>query len=864
MSASSERWERLRALFDEARALPAGSRAAFLDAECTDNGLRAEVDALLRAYAALEGGAEVGFLELDAHRAATLLTPDGAVLAGEDPGPGDTLGRYRIERRLAHGGMGVVYLAYDARLDRPAALKLLPRHLSLDAAARRRFEEEARAASALDHPHIATVYDIGDAPDGRVFIAMAYYEGETLREEIERGPLPLPRALSLATQIADALAAAHRRGIVHRDVKPGNVIVTPDGVAKLVDFGIAKVSGSALTQPGATPGTVAYMSPEQTRGDEVDARTDLWALGVILYEMLTGERPFQGDQNDAVIFAIRHDESEPPNRIRPDVPPAVASVVARCLEKVPDRRYRDATGLLGALRALGPTGSARSQPGSGTAAARFGMVGLLVLVLAGIVFWPAWRAGDAPTEEATVASLAERRLAVLPLMNESPDPEDAYFSDALTDELVSSLSRLPRLRVIAHPSVPSSQDSDASMAHSGRALGAGALLTGRLRKSGDRVHLSLTLVEVASQEQLWTGDYDVHVGQMPALQRVIGEAMATALGLEPRVGAPRRLAHRTPESEATYVEYLKGRYFLGRHDVPSFASARDHFQRALDFDPTFAPAWSGLADAFVHLASIMGLSASEAYPRARAAAERALALDPELADAHAALATALAIHYWDRDAAERHFRRAIELDPSSARGYGAYAQHLRNLGRFDEALVAVGMAQELDPLSAFPHIEEAIILYMAGRHHEAIDKGQRLLAASPDLVLAHNGLALNYAQQGRYDEALAALDRTDRESEQVNTLAIRGVVLAMAGHGVEARRVLDRLDELARDQPVSVFHHASIYVSLGEHDAALALLEEGARERASYLQLLKVEPIFAPLRPDPRFRELLRRVGVEG
>lgn len=863
MRAGGDRWERARALFDAARTLAAEERAAFLDAQCEDDGMRADVDRLLRAHAALEGGAGGNFLKLDTDRAGALLSSSGSGPVPEDPGPGDTLGRYRIERRLARGGMGVVYLAHDSRLDRPAALKLLPRHLGLDATARRRFEEEARAASALDHPNIATVYDIGDAPDGRVFIAMAFYEGGTLRDEIERGPLPLPRALSFAIQIAGAVAAAHRRGMVHRDIKPGNVIVTPGDVAKLVDFGIAKFSGSAQTRTGGMPGTVAYMSPEQSRGDAVGPPADVWAMGVTLYEMLAGRRPFRAEGGDATIYAIRHDDPDPVDRVRPGIPKKLARIVARCLRKDPDRRYRDADALLTALGALDPGGAARPRTGWSTwstRAVRSAVLGaLLILVIGAGLAWPGLRTGDVVTEDAAAVPLVERRLAVLPLVNDSRDPADAYFSEAVTEELISGLSALPELRVIAHASVAGFQDPGGSMAEIGRELGVGALLVGRLRKTDERVSLSLALVEAPSQEELWAGEYDANVADLPALQREIGEHVLGALRLE----ASGRGMAQAPGSPPAYVEYLKGRYFLGKHDVASFALARDHFQRALDLDPTFARAWSGLADAFVHLASIMGLSATEAYPRAREAAERALALDPGLAEAHAALGVAMAVHFWDSEAAERHYRRAIELDPSSAWAHGAYARYLRNRGRFDEALAAAGRAQELDPLSAFPHIEEAIIHYVAGRHDEAIAKGQRLLAAAPDLVLAYNGLALNYAQLGRYDDALAALDRTDLHGENLNTTAIRGVVFALAGRQADAREVLARLEEIAHTQPVSAFHHATIHTSLGEHDLALDLLEQGARERASYLELLKVEPLLSPLRSDPRFNDLLRLVGLQ-
>jgi tetratricopeptide (TPR) repeat protein len=724
MSPAEERWQRVGELFDEARQRPPAQWWDVLQAACPDDSVRAEVEALLRAHAALQGPVGREFLEgLDADRAARLLTwgHDHVSPEADELSPGESIGRYRIVRRVGAGGMGVVYLANDPRLDRPAAVKLLPPHLTLDPAARRRFEEEARAASALDHPHIATVYEVGDAPGGRLYIAMAYYEGETLREALDRGPLPIRGVLELGAQIASALAAAHRHGIVHRDVKPANVVVTEEGVAKLVDFGVAKAAGRALTRTGALPGTVAYMSPEQTAGDVVDPRTDVWAMGVMLYEMLAGRHPFVADGEQALIHRIRHDEPTALERARPGVPPELATLVSRCLSKPAAERYPDAGALLGALRAVDAGAAVHTrQP---------------------------WR-----------------HALVIPVL--------VVF-----------------------------------------ALAAGGVMV------------------------RWS-----------------------ALPVSRDVAPPGAVADRAPERADAYTEYLRGRYFLGKRDEHSFGAARDHFRRALDLDPTFARAWSGLAEAYNRLGGLSGLPQGEAYPRARAAAEHALAIDPDLADAHASLATALASYYWDADAAGRHLRRALDLDPSAATAYEAYARHLRNLGRFNEALVEARAAQELDPLSSSAHIEEAIIHYVAGRHDQAIAKFQRLLAAAPHVVYAHHGLALNYAQQRRYDEALAALDRV--QPPHVSTTAIRGVVHAMAGQQAEARRMLAVLHELAREQPVSVFHKAAIHARLGEHDRALALLEEGAAARDPYLLLLKVEPIFESLRPLPRFQAVLDLAGL--
>jgi TolB-like protein/Tfp pilus assembly protein PilF len=872
MTTPRDRWERARELFESARALPPDRRAVFLQDAGTDAALRDEVAALLRAHDALEAGAGERFLNLlDGERASTLLARAGEGEAGPDPEglcPGEVLGRWRIVRRLGQGGMGVVYLAHDERLDRPVALKLLRRHLSLDDTARRRFEEEARAASALDHPHIGTVHEIGEAADGRVFLVMAYYEGETLRQRLERGPLPMAEAVALAIRIGEGLAAAHARGIVHRDVKPANVIVTPGGGIRIVDFGIAKIAGSVLTQTGATLGTVAYMSPEQTRGEAVDPRTDLWSLGVLLYEMLAGARPFRAENEQALIYAIRHDEPGPIRRLRPDVPRTLARNVERCLRKNPAERYADTTALLADLRAWQTApGTTRPRQLWRQPAVRFGStVGVLSLLLAGaIALWPeAQSSVAAPERSATSAAIAPPRLAVLPLANLGPDADDSYFADGLTEELISQLSNLRDLRVIAGSSVMRYRGTEKSVAEIGRELGVGAVLVGSIHKVGDRVRILVRLNDTRSQQPLWSADFESEVSRVPELQHEIARRVAAELNLRLPGEAVRALTRRQTEDAEAYELYLRGRFLLSNLDAASFAKARDYFQEAVQRDPGFARAWSGLADAYDHLAGQSALPSDEAYPRARAAAERALALDPELAEAHASLARALAWYFWDTEAAERHFRRAIELDPSDAAAHQGYAEYLRNLGRFDEALAEVQRAQELDPLTAYSHVERGIILYFAGRYDEALEQYRRLLHATPAANYTNIFVAMVQLQKGEHAAALASLQRMDPEERQPDALGVRGVVHARAGRPGEARRMLARLDELAAERRVPAFPRAAIHIHLGEHDRALHLLEQAVAERSWHVRMLKMEPLFAPLRPHPRFQTLLQEVGLAG
>jgi TolB-like protein/DNA-binding SARP family transcriptional activator len=478
--------------------------------------------------------------------------------------------------------------------------------------------------------------------------------------------------------------------------------------------------------------------------------------------------------------------------------------------------------------------------------------------------WPRADRDATSRTRAGVGPLVDSRLAVLPLADFSPDPDDAYFADGMTEELISRLSRLPGLRVIARTSVMPYRGGDRSIAEIGRELDVGTVLEGSVRKVGDRVRIAVQLVDPESQEHLWSADYDAELADVLAVQRQIAERVADALQLEIRARDHDPPARRTAEDAAAYTEYLKGRHFLGKLDGVSFRQAREHFQQALDVDPASARAWSGLADAYEHLSSVSALHPGDAYPRARAAAERALELDPDLAEAHASLAMAFSMYYRDSETAERHFQRAIELDPSYARARRMYASHLRNLGRFDEALAEVRQAQELDPLSAFPRLEEGIILYVARRYDAAILQCRRLLDTAPGSAHAHMLLALVYTQQRQYQEALAALTAGDPNGNQPDAHAIRGYIHAKTGRRDEARRTLDTLDQLGMEQPVSAFHKATIHIGLGEHDRAMDLLEQAAHERIGLIRLLNVEPIFDPLRSQPRFQALLRTVGLVG
>jgi TolB-like protein len=849
--------EILSTLLDRALSLPSEARATFLEEQCKDDRpLRDEIRSLLIAH-----DASSGYFERISDQIVSPALMALSADVGDELLVGQTFAQYRIVEKLATGGMGVVFKALDQRLDRFVALKFLPAPLSADADAKRRLLTEAKAASALDHPNIGVVHDIGETAAGRLFIVMGYYEGETLERKNERGAISIEEALALTRQIAGALAAAHQHGIVHRDVKPSNILITAEGTAKLLDFGIAMLAGSKPPRDGTVVGTVAYMSPEQTRGVIVDHRSDLWSLGVVLYEMITGLRPFRADDNDALIYAIRHDRWEPVDRVTSGMPSAVTGILRRCLAKDSEDRYRTAEELISDLEAVVDAKSSPSGAATGGTRwrwLRYASAAAVLCVIAVGILYVQNHSGPLPNRAAGVQTRTNR-LAVLPVTLVESDAAEGYLAVGMTQELIAQLSRIAGLRVIAQSSVMGYRDGTKTPAEIGRELSAESVLRSSVRKAGGQLQISMQLVDTRTQEQLWTTNYTAPPSDLQSLQREIALRVAEVLRVQVSSPEQRQLARAGTSSADAYLFYLRGLHFLDKRNDQSVRQAKDYFEQALDLDPAFARAWTGLGDAYSALSALAAIRAADAYPQSRAAAERALQIDPDLPEAHVTLATSLSTYYWHFDAAADHYRRALELNPSYANAHRLYAEYLRFEGRFDEALAAARHGEELDPLSQSHRIETGVDLYWARRYDEAIAQFRRVLDVNPQFTYARFFLALVLVQKQQYDEALSALNQPGAGgSLQQETL--RGYIHAVTGRKAEARKGLDRLALLSRTQNVSSWHSAIIHMGLGEHDRALDLIEQAYRDHDWQVRMLPVEPLLDPLHSHPRFRVLADRV----
>jgi eukaryotic-like serine/threonine-protein kinase len=744
----------------------------------------------------------------------------------------DTLSRYRLIERIGTGGMGEVWKAHDGRLDRIVAVKMLLRSAlgSLsDDTGRERFRREALTLSRLSHAGIATVFDFGAEGD-HDFLVMEFVAGGTLESRLREGPLPLVQIQSLGAEVADALEDAHRHGVLHRDLKPGNIALTTDGRAKILDFGLALLlSGDAvtgrLTQAGTVMGSLAYMAPEQLAGEEEDPRTDVYALGVTLFELATRQRPFAQDRPQALMFAIINTPAPSLRSLRPEATADFDRLIASCLEKDRWRRPASAAAVAEALRRLPADGSSQPSP----AAAR-----------------------------GTI-----RGIAVLPFRNISQDPTQEYFADGLTEAVISELARIRALRVISRTSAMKYKGTALSLPEIARQLNVEAILEGSAHLVSGRVRLSVQLIAARTDETLWADRYDRHLEDVLGLQSELAEKVAREIAVQLTPSEVTQLARRHVVKPAAHLEYLKGRHSAWGGSPEGVDLGLRHVKRALEIDPDFAAGWSALADCHIIRATRGMAPAAEAAAEATVAARRALELDPSLADAHVSLGV-VQMHTGDLQGGIRSLRHAIELNPALALAHNMLARALSSFERHEEALVAAQTSVSLDPLAVMLHTILADVYYFARQYEKAVVSYRMAIELDPRFASAHTDLARALEALGRFDEARAAYETGRRLSGGIAGPSFGLAHLeAAAGNVAEARRILDELTTARAQRVVSAWGIGAVHASLGDIDAAYRWLEIAVQEKASGLILLRVHPRLDPIRSDARYWPLVRRVGLD-
>jgi eukaryotic-like serine/threonine-protein kinase len=818
---------------------------------------------------------------------------------------GTRMGRYEVRSKLGAGGMGEVYLAQDTELDRRVALKILPEDLAIDDERMRRFVQEAKAASALNHPNIITIYEIGESGHQH-FIAAEYIDGETLHNQLSRGPMPLSSILDAGIQVASALEAAHDAKIIHRDIKPENVMVRPDGLIKVLDFGIAKVTEPTLplradleaattlkggTSPGLIIGTAAYMSPEQARGLPIDTRTDIFSLGVVLYEMLSGRKPFEGETPMDLIGAILYKEPARISDLIPDAPAEIESIIARMLRKDANERYQRIKDVLidlkearrelefqDKLKSSGVSGQSEakteSRPAVRGAAAqtsssaeyiiseirkrKAGIASLAALALAalGFVYYFAVYRSANPSDNSPINS-----IAVLPFQNRNADAESEYLSDGLAESLIYGLSQLPELKVSPASSVFRYKGKEVDPVTIGNELGVNAVMSGRVSQRGEELTINVELVDVRNNKVLWGKRYDRKLVDLLATQREIATEITQNLKLKLSRADERRIHRHYTASPEAYQLYLKGHYYASRYTKEGFSKGIDYFEQAIAKDPNFALAYTGLSFCYLNQTDWV-FAPKDSVPKARQAVENALRIDETLADAHTQRAMILLQYDWNWMAAEREFRRALEIDPNYALGRSFLAWHLAAMGRFDESIAEDRRALELDPLSAAVNADLGWDLYLARRYDEAIEQLVKAVDLEPNYWVSHVLLGRCYEQKGKLAEAVAQFEKAVQiENSIPEVLAALGHGYALAGRKAEALKLLRDLQERSKKEFVPSYSIATIYIGLGMKDEAVQHIVKAHDEGSFYMIHLKVDPLLDSLRSDRRFADILQRVG---
>ncbi len=841
---------------------------------------------------------------------------DGAALLSAMPlAPNTRLGRYEIRSLIGKGGMGEVYLAQDTELGRTVALKVLPAEVASDQQRMRRFVQEARAASALNHPNILTIYEVGHTQTTH-FIAAEFVAGKTLRQHLAVPPMKLSEALNVAIQTADALSAAHEAGIVHRDIKSENIMLRRDGYVKVLDFGLAKliehqavpVSSEApteprfQTEPGVLMGTLSYMSPEQARGVEVDARTDIWSLGIVLYEMISGRLPFDGATRSDLLVSILSDREPPPLSIYiPEVPRELERIVSKALRKEREERYQVTKDMLLDLkelkqrlefeakleRSVQPHRSDEATPQVGQAQAetvlnepastaevtRARATSIFDLVSGSIKLH---KLGVTLTLAAiillTVTSITYRyyfargidSIAVLPFANTSNDPNLEYLSDGISEALIDSLTELQQLRVVARATAFHYKGRDVDPQTVGRELNVRAVLMGRVRQIGESLNVHVDLVDASTGAELWGQEYEVTVSGVLSVKHAIAREVTQKLRLRLSGAEQGQLGRHDTQNGEAYQYYLRGRYFWNKRTPEGLRKAIEEFQQTIERDPTYALGYVGLADCYALLEEYADIASSETLPKARAAVDRALQLDDSLAEAHASSAS-IYLDLWRWAEAEQEFRRAINLNPNYPTAHQWLATYFRTKRQFDDDLREMKRAQELDPLSPIISVNVAWVYILKNDLTSAIDECERDIELDPSVPLAHEVLGSTYLRQRRDIEATSEFEKAvELSGRSGRFLSDLGYCYAVTGRRAEALRIVKELEERYDQRQAMGRYIASVYAGLGERDQAFQWLEKDFQQRSAPLPYYLIWWFsFDDLRSDPRYADLVRRMGLE-
>jgi serine/threonine protein kinase/Tfp pilus assembly protein PilF len=774
---------------------------------------------------------------------------------------GQTISHYKIIEELGSGGMGTVYKAQDTRLDRFVALKFLPPHLSQAEEEKKRFIHEAKAASALDHPNICSIYEIDETADGQMFIAMACYEGESLKDKIDRGPLQVEEALNITIQIARGLEKAHAKGIIHRDIKPANILITDDGQVKIIDFGLAKLKGrTILTKAGTTLGTVAYMSPEQTKGAKVDQRTDIWALGVMLYEMLAGENPFKGDYEQAVMYSIVNEDPEFITKLRSEVPAKMERILEKALAKNPDKRFQTTEEMLEELKNTVEElkeGRRQKQPlyrlgrKQRRTVSRILSV-ILVIIIFGVYLWLSQISETKPIS-----------IALLPLVSITPNAEQEWFTDGITDALITNLARISGLRVISRSAVMKYKGSDKTASDIAEDLGISYLIEGSVIRVGEQINVNTRLIDAASNDYLWAQEFKRDYKDILSLQGEVARSIAGQIRVKLTPYEQNLLSNKREVNPKAYDAYLKGNFYWSKLTPQDLETALKYYELATELDPEYALGYAGIALVWLGRAQNGYVSYDVASAKAKPAAAKALELDSTLAEVQSMMGGFNAWLEWNWEQSVTAYEKAIKFNPSLAEARAYYSHVLFFLNHPEDGMKQIELALELDPFNSLFQALYAMDLMYIRRYDDAIETIEKIRQTAPRDPVALSTLKSAYHQKQMYQEALEIWRFSFEIHEDHEAIQALNRGNDEGGYSVALQRVAEIMIERSKTRYVTPWQIATLYTRAGMNDEAIKWFEKAFTAHDNNMPYLSVDPIFDSLRDDPRFKNLVKRMGLK-